>query len=830
MSKQDDSKRNRPNQGLAPSPAQQAYESLRERLGPHFAPQGLYVQNKALPFEGRVSSSHQVVQAGSWQELVIDYEVGASGLADGAWIKLCFKFYSDWALFQTSEPGAANYISAEYQAGPLLPGQSPATVQALQVRFDQKGHERPYQKAVIVDIVDGYLNAGDHIIIRLGDRRAGGPGTRVQTFVEDGFRFRVYADPLGTSRFYAVPGDIGLKIAHGPAAKLFLNAPRFARPGEPLRVRVSALDRWGNIVQGLDQPLSLSLWREGQKQDTHTLAFAAQGWASTGLDDLRLPAGRWRLRAELGPQSAAGEGSQTAAPARLPAAEFEVEVAEDFPSARPFYADLHVHAHDTVGTNSPAYNAAYARDIGGIDVFGYTANDFQITDQHWAEGLAAVREFDRPGHFLALPVQEWCGSSTAGGDHNVVFLGEQAPGFPYNAAGQHNRSLQWNDSMQGKNVHTGRWPVEELWDAYVDQADTHLVMPHVGGRRYIPDWHHPELERLVEIASTWGHFPWLYQDVISRGYQLGAAANSDEHRGRPGGGAPGVQVFGVHGGVTGVLADSLDRKAVARALRARHTWASTGEHSAALVRCGDHVQGDAFRHSGPARLDYRFLGQAGWEYLAAYDHSGLIWERDLHRELGYSARRIRLRWGGARIRDRYRWAEWRGRLQVLNASILSFGALGFEHDEESAWRSGATDICFRSDTYGDADSIELEVSDLAALRLRISGSIDAYAKVGDPRDRHGFVHRPDFDWQLSGSDLLAQGSLRLDLGGTELFLAVERLTDQALPTVLAGELEVAPHNAEFGWRPIYFHGRQGDDSKVWSSAQFIEFAELVAQG
>ena len=29
-------------------------------------------------------------------------------------------------------------------------------------------------------------------------------------------------------------------------------------------------------------------------------------------------------------------------------------------------------------------------------------------------------------------------------------------------------------------------------------------MPHVGGRRYIPDWHHPELERLVEIASSWG--------------------------------------------------------------------------------------------------------------------------------------------------------------------------------------------------------------------------------------------------------------------------------------------------------------------------------------
>ncbi|CCD02722.1 protein of unknown function (plasmid) [Azospirillum baldaniorum] len=35
-------------------------------------------------------------------------------------------------------------------------------------------------------MIDGYLNPGDRIVIRLGDRRQGGPGTRVQTFVEAG--------------------------------------------------------------------------------------------------------------------------------------------------------------------------------------------------------------------------------------------------------------------------------------------------------------------------------------------------------------------------------------------------------------------------------------------------------------------------------------------------------------------------------------------------------------------------------------------------------------------------------------------------------------------
>jgi hypothetical protein len=40
---------------------------------------------------------------------------------------------------------------------------------------------------------------------------------------------------------------------------------------------------------------------------------------------------------------------------------------------------------------------------------------------------------------------------------------------------------------------------------------------------------------------------------------------------------------------------------------------------------------------------------------------------------------------------------------------------------------------------------------------------------------------------------------------------------------LAGSIEVAAQNAPFGFRPVYFFARQRDDSKVWSSAQFITF-------
>ena len=201
-------------------------DQLKQQLGEYTAPLGLYQKTKNMPFLGKVTCNAEELQAGSWHEILLDYEVGSSGIADGAWIKATFKFYSDWALFQTSNPKAANYVTAEYHAGELNSGQSPATVQSLKVRFDQKGHERPFQKAIIVDVVDGFIKPGDHIMIRLGDRRAGGPGTRIQTFVEKGFKFRCYIDPLGTSRFAAIPGDINIDINAGPAARLILTGPR----------------------------------------------------------------------------------------------------------------------------------------------------------------------------------------------------------------------------------------------------------------------------------------------------------------------------------------------------------------------------------------------------------------------------------------------------------------------------------------------------------------------------------------------------------------------------------------------------------------------------
>ncbi|MBI3546302.1 MAG: hypothetical protein HY081_06875, partial [Gammaproteobacteria bacterium] len=396
--------------------------------------------------------------------------------------------------------------------------------------------------------------------------------------------------------------------------------------------------------------------------------------------------------------------------------------------------------------------------------------------------------------------------------------------FPYLKTGEHVRSFEWNEEMGAKTeVEPGAWPLEELWAAYAKDPEGHLLIPHVGGRRCILDWHYPKLERLIEIGSSWGHFGWLYQEAIERGYKIGASMAGDEHRGRCGGGVPGTAVFGTKGGISGVITPALTRVEVAKALRARHTFASTGERSVGLARCGKFIQGDEFEHQGKAIIDYRFLGDSGWDEIVACDHNGAFWRRDLQKELGYSPRKIRFRWGGARVKDRYRWAAWQGKISITNAVINDFSGRGFEHIEETCWREGATVIGFKSDTYGDVDAIEIDLSQLATAVIRVEGTIDGYVKVGDPTKGNPFVHCPTFAWEITGKELLAGARLKKDLPGVEMFLAFERMSEQAAPREVTGKIEIEPQNSPHGFRPVYLFGRQMDDAKVWTSALFITF-------
>ncbi|WAJ45410.1 hypothetical protein OK015_02465 [Mycobacterium sp. Aquia_216] len=739
---------------------------------------------EALPFLGSLTCQTPTATAGAVEELSFTYTVGRSGIADSGWLKLCFRYYSDWDL-QTTEPAGRDFATATLVKRSLIGGASQegvATAQRLTLRYDVKGGERPFQKSLLIHVVDGYLRPGDVIEIRLGDRRYGGPGTRVQTFVEDDFEVHLFVDPLGTSRM-AHAAVAKIAIIAGPPANLVVQGPRVVGPSTTtVQLHAHLQDRWGNACRDVPAIVRAEDHAAVDGPNLATAQTPASGWAHAVVS---VPAhsGSIRVSAQI--------GTATFGPAIA-----EIDVVGDLPAPRAYFCDLHVHSNDTVGTQSTDWNLRYGRDIGALDVLGYTANDFQITDDAWSEVVASCRAASQDGQFVCFPGVEWCGNAGVGGDHNVVFLGEDTTVA---------RSLEWRQGMTATAPTPQTWPITQLYAAYEKDPDSYLLIPHVGGRRAVLDWHHPELERLIEVHSSWGSSPWFLEDALARGLKVGASAASDEHRGRPGGGVPGANIFGGHGGLTGVLAPDLTAEHVGRALRSRRTWATTGTRAVALLRSGDNWMGDEILTAADELdVNYAIYGGAGWEDLLIYDTQGLLWRRDMNAETGLSDSLVRIRWGGARHRDRYRWATWAGELSVSGASVDAVTPWAATHPEQIIETTGQT-VSWRTVTYGADIGVIMRLGDVARARLHIDATV-----IEDD-------HRTTMT--VTGADLIAQSWQEQSAGGLNLRIRAERIADPSrLPSSVTGTLTVGlppEHSA------IYLRARQSDGHQVWTSPLFI---------
>ncbi|MBY3328460.1 hypothetical protein HFO02_33675 [Rhizobium laguerreae] len=270
------------------------------------------------------------------------------------------------------------------------------------------------------------------------------------------------------------------------------------------------------------------------------------------------------------------------------------------------------------------------------------------------------------------------------------------------------------------------------------------------------------------------------------------------------------------------MADGFDRAGVGAALRARRTFATTGERSFAVLSQGKHFMGEVFDAELNQPLSYRLLGHAGWEEVQLFDGDRMVWQRDLHAEGGLSERNVRIRFGGARIKDRYRAAYWSGEVAVTGAALLDVRGIGFDHPEQSVWRNGLGTLGFRTATHGDVDGIELKLSDLRDARIVVAAKLHGYSKIGDPLQPPPHVHAPMALLEACGNELIAKGSISVDLAGVELRLLLERVTDRPLPRDLAGEIALSELGLSQGREhPLFLTARQRDQSRIWTSPLFM---------
>lgn len=722
------------------------------------------------------------VEVRSYETFTLTYTVGKIGLDDTGGIRVAFRLISDAGKPQMANPAAANYVTASCSgSGTITLNESAAG-------------QRPWNRILTAQLNGGYLTEGEVITIVLGDTSRGSPGMKMQTFMEEGFEFRVSTDVQATGNFLPLPQQFSVPVVAGPASCWKAVLPSLRRTGEAFQLGLKAEDKWGNPTSQACGRVRLvpSLPVENLPTD---FDYIPDDRALT-LEGLKVDGeGTLRIKIFIGEEEVAEAGPLVIRNAGVAG----------------FWGDLHGQTGETVGVNSIESYFDFGRNKAFLDVTSHQGNDFQINDRFWKRLNELTAEFDEPGRFVCFPGYEWSGNTAIGGDHNVFFRNEGRQ------IRRCSHALMEDRSDIGTDANT-------LSDLYAALQDEDCVLyAHVGGRyANIHYDHDPRLETAVEMHSAWGSFEWILTDGFELGRRVGVVCNSDGHKGRPGASYPGSSTFGAYGGLTCFLTDSLDRDAIFEAMRRRHHYGTTGcrmhmdvvatipgggtvfernpaampdsaRHTSDTAIMGDIVQTDA----GNIELSLNVSAHAGIERIEIRNGA-----RVLETVRPYSpediGNRIRVLWSGAEYRGRGRNTTWRGRAQFSGTVIDRFETVNLWNPERQFEQCGSDTIIWDTITTGNFMGFDAWVAPNDDATLSLSTN-------------HG-----DLTLDLGS---IALDDVVLEAGGLDRKLRAFRLPDERLQREISLKRTISLDNA--GDNPIWICVTTEDGYQAWSSPIYL---------
>lgn len=658
------------------------------------------------------------VEAGAFASLTLTYTAGYFGIDDTGSLKIVHRFASDMGKLQFTDPKGWNYVSAQASNGAIL-----------ELRYDQKGNIRPWDKTLSIRIQRGFLREGEQIVVRIGDTSQGSPGIRIQTFTEPTFEFKVLVDAFATYNFVELPEQPWIPVVAGPQVLYKAVLPTERRVKQPFTFGFKGEDKWGNPSHQVSGRFTLQASMPVQGLPAHIDIEA--GSLSTALTGLTvLQAGELRITV----RDAGGAAVCRSNPLRI----------SDAMDLLPFWADLHGQSEETIGTNSARELMAFARDRAFLDAMSHQGNDFQITTPFWNELNRLSAEFNEDGRFIMFPGYEWSGNTGLGGDRNVLFRDE------------------------GRQIHRSHHAlVEDLSDVDTDAnsaadlfkalADENcVVFAHIGGRYAdIKVAHDGRIERAIEIHSDWGTFEWLLADAFDQGYRVGVLANSDGHKGRHGASHPGASLFGAYGGLSCLLATELTRDGLFEALRKRHHYATTGCRAFLDTRVQFDNPADLYSDdpnmggvvTGPVREarmgDILFTTDDSVTFKIDVSAAVPIERIEIRNRMQvletwrpYSAeqlgRRIRIIWEGSEYRGRGRQSVWDGTATLTDNRFESVLPINLWNIDKPLQHPSPQQLAWSALTTGGFGGADVLLADPYRGRLKIdTGLVKADLALAD---------------------------------------------------------------------------------------------------
>ena len=714
------------------------------------------------------------VTAGSHVALVVRYRAGSLGLAEGGSVRLRFATALALRDLQTHAAGAANLVTAEASTGAKL-----------QIEYDGDGAPEPWSKELVIRLLQGSLDDGDGMVIRLGDKGSGGPGLVIPETAGATLAIQTEVDPYGTGVFSPTVPLTPVSIVPGKPITWRLVLPSLRRVGEPFRLGLAGVDAFGNVSDQCEGQVRLKANRSiAGLPETFTFKQGVAGESLEGVAAL-VPGD---LTVDM--LDGAGEVLARSNPMRVVGERGE----------RCYWGDLHAASDESGGQGSAHSLFTHARDQAFLDMAAHMGLDRLTTDAHWQAVERGAREMTAPGRFVGLSGFEWSGGPGTGGARGVVFPGSGG------------RVVSASPLLRPGRT-AGRMTPEAGTMLKALEATEGIAILQAGRQAFsVGDVVSGGMERAVEVHSARGTVEWLLTDALKKGLKVGVVAGSDAADGQP----------GTRGGLTCFMAQRLTPTEIVAALRRRHTYATTGSRSylhmvlrfptiathqddaeagAALPMARDVREarmGDVVRFTGgSAVLRLEIMAEQPLERIDLFNGTERLRTFRTFTPSQLS-NRIRLTWSGADGMGGRRASRWDGEAQVGGTAFQRaefFGDGG--PDADVRLRSGSA-LDWRARTLGGRAGLDIWLEDPMTGWLRI-------------KTPHRYATLPVSDIGMEG--------VTLDCGGVGRTIHLCRLPDPL--TARNFRVDVPIDFAASGDQALWVRVMEANGQTLWSSPIYV---------
>ena len=602
------------------------------------------------------------------------WTAGTRAVETGGGFWVARHFNANYGGFQTDDPGAAGYVTIG--------------TDAAHARFETDvymasgphGGFRAPEPALMFRVAEGRVESGESVTITYGDTSGGGPGILMAQTSSARLPFPLYIDLDGSGEWRPLP-ILPFEVVGTTVAGVHGFAPSVVRPGETFELSVRAEDRFYNRATGEIPGFDVLL--NGELRASTEPGIEAITVLELALDE---PGVYWTaIRSRGAGPSITGDANP-------------ILVAED-PEYGIYWGDTHGHSGYAEGIGTLDFFLRFARDDARLDFVTHSEHDIWLDAGEWELMREKSAEYDEPGRFIPYLGWEWTRHTRQGGGHHNVLY----------------RTVGDQDVISVLEFPTLSELYREL-DSRYDRRDV-VVIPHAhnpGDFRQS----HPGLEPLVEMMSMHGTFEWFMQEYLSRGHQVGVVAASDDHLSHPGYSAPNRTSLAQRGGLGAVLAPERSRDAIFDGMKARRTYATTGDRIILDFEVNGTGMGSRAPFSETREIAGRVIGTAPIGSIALIKNEQELWSEDYSLDTdGGAPTDLLLTFYSeetpVHLGDAPRgWRHWRGRLTVAGATLRSIEGTDFANPTTQNVEQDGNGAVFRTNTRGEMSSLRLSVADV----------------------------------------------------------------------------------------------------------------------